>query len=172
MFTKARKTLIRSSLAREVTSVYVKNIFARYIPSEREKLSLTQMWTASQRATCAAPVSVPSIGSPWQHPRHARRPHGESPFFEEAPKPLQRARRKPVFANSARRRVIYVICIKNSSAKRRDTQEIEMAREAVREPRNELEGARNRGNFVNTKFLALRKLESGVEKAVGLSENK
>ena len=42
-----------------------------------EKGEVSQMWTASQRATCAAPVSTPSIGSPWQHPRHARCPHGE-----------------------------------------------------------------------------------------------
>jgi len=81
----------------------------------------SQMDRASQRATCAAPVSMPSIGSPWQHSSHARCPHGESPFSR---RPREAAATRPDgnlysrVARAGRRRVIYVICIKNSSANR------------------------------------------------------
>lgn len=76
-----RQTLIR--LARSLAQLRPSTlkIISRDIFPRKERSSYTDVDRA--RATCAAPVSMPSIGSPWQHPRHARCPHGESPFLRK-----------------------------------------------------------------------------------------
>lgn len=71
--------------------ISVSQLRARKCRKKRKGRVVLQMDPASRRATCVAPVSIPSIDSPWQHPRRGL-------GFKKASKPLQCDRKKPVFA--------------------------------------------------------------------------